>query len=58
VGALEQHVDESLDEANDEDEQGRLSVDDVDIVARPEEEPLETVSEARVCRLRDIANES
>lgn len=55
VGALEQHVEESLDDAdtNDDDEQGRLSFDEVDIVARPEE-PLETVSEARPCRFLGI----
>lgn len=35
VGALEQQVEESLEEASDDDEQGRLSVEDMDIVARP-----------------------
>lgn len=41
VGGLEQQVEESLEE----DEQGKLSVDEVDIVARPDEDPFDTVSD-------------
>lgn len=52
VGALEQQVEESLEEAIEEEELARnLPPEEPDIVAKPEEDPLEMVSEALTWRI-------